>query len=162
MLGEFEHIFYTGSIDGFYRCDLGRLRYRTVFWDRLDATGDFQGNAVINYPDEDVPHTRIHEHKHFAPWESHERTVAFREFSRETMAGDDPYYPLRLARDTALFSTYARRAREERNVSFLGRLATYRYLDMHHVIGEALDLAAVWLRARADRVQLPVFPPGVE
>ena len=104
---------------------------------------------------------RIHEHKHFAPWESHERTLAFIERSRATLPGDDPYYPLRLAADRALFRAYALRGTEFPGHSFLGRLATYRYLDMHHVIGEALDFAAAWLEARRENAALPVFPAGV-
>ncbi len=112
MCAEFAHVFYTGPIDGFFGYELGRLRYRTVSWERLEGDGDFQGNAIINYPELDVPHTRIHEPKHFAPWEQHARTVALVESSRATAAGDDPYYPLRLDSDLALFQQYARRARE--------------------------------------------------
>lgn len=159
--GEFEHVFFTGPLDGFFGYDVGRLRYRTVSWEKHEMPGDYQGTAQMNYPGMEVPHTRICEHKHFAPWETHERTAAFVEFSRETRPGDDPYYPLRLPEDVQLFQAYAQRAAEARGVSFLGRLATYRYLDMHHVIGEALDFAAAWLRARHEKTPLPVFPPGV-
>lgn len=136
------HLFYTGPLDAYFEFKFGRLGYRTVNFERHDATGDFQGNAVINYPDVAVPYTRIHEHKHFAPWETHEQTIYFKEFSKETEPDDVPYYPKRLAVDVDLFEKYARLAESEKSVSFLGRLATYRYLNMDQVIGESLDFAA--------------------
>jgi len=150
MRAEFDHLFFTGPIDAFYGHSLGRLGYRTVFWDRQNGAGDLQGNAVINYPDLSVPHTRIHEHKHFAPWETHEKSMVFREFSKATVDGDIPYYPLRLAPDMALLLRYAAMARLDERISFLGRLATYRYLDMHHVIAEAMEFAARFLACGAD------------
>jgi UDP-galactopyranose mutase len=101
---------------------------------------------VINYTELEVPYTRVHEHKHFAPWEAHERTVAFREYSKETAAGDVPYYPIRKAADRELLRQYYDLARKEERVSFLGRLGTYRYLDMDDVIAEALDFSKRWLR----------------
>lgn len=157
---EYAHLFYTGPLDGYFGCRLGCLGYRTVTFERIDAEGDYQGNAVINYTSSAVPWTRIHEHKHFAPWESLEKTVAFREFSRETQPGDEPYYPKRLEADKRLLSAYRDLAAGEKNVTFLGRLATYRYMDMETVIGEALDYAEKWLdpRKAAFRTPLPVFP----
>lgn len=143
---EFAHTFYTGPIDAYFGCQLGRLSYRTVTFERIDADGDYQGNAVVNYPEQSVPFTRVHEHKHFTPWETHDRTVAFREFSQATTPEDVPYYPVRREDDMALLRRYYDRAREERDVTFLGRLATYRYLDMDDVIHEALDLAEAFLR----------------
>ena len=74
---ECDHLFYTGPLDSFFGFKFGRLGYRTVTFERIDSLGDFQGNAVVNYPDVKIPFTRIHEHKHFAPWEKHEATVAF-------------------------------------------------------------------------------------
>lgn len=160
MEGEFTHVFFTGPLDAFFGCDAGRLRYRTVFWEKIEAEGDYQGTAQMNYPSLDVPQTRICEHKHFAPWETHARTTASVEFSKATGAADDPFYPLRLPPDVELFETYAARAATLRGFSFLGRLATYRYMDMHQVIAEALDFAKAWLRARAAAEVLPVFPPA--
>jgi UDP-galactopyranose mutase len=133
----FDHLFFTGSIDAYFGHCEGRLGYRTVYWDRQVADGDFQGNAVINYPGAEVPHTRVHEHKHFAPWESHSRTVVFTEFSKETQPADTPFYPKRLAADLATLSRYHQLAQQQPHVTFLGRLATYRYLDMNRVIEEA-------------------------
>ncbi len=138
---DFDHVFWSGSIDGFFKFKLGRLSYRTLKFERLVENGDFQGNPVINYCEENVPFTRIAEHKHFAPWENHEKTVFFKEYSRECKEGDIPYYPLRLNGDKNLLEQYIGLAEKESNVTFIGRLGTYRYLDMHVVIAESLDLA---------------------
>jgi len=159
MADGFDHVFYSGPIDAFFGHSLGRLRYRTVTFDRIDADGDFQGNAVINYTEESVPYTRIHEHKHFAPWENHDRTVAFREFSKATAPGDIPYYPLRLASDLELFGNYSELAKEKQNVSFIGRLGTYRYLDMDQVIGEALDFSLLFIGQTTAHLAPPIFSP---
>ncbi|EPG75802.1 UDP-galactopyranose mutase [Leptospira fainei serovar Hurstbridge str. BUT 6] len=137
----FDHIFYTGPIDEYFSFRHGRLGYRTVTFERNEGEGDFQGNAVLNYCDVDVPWTRIHEHKHFAPWEVHQRTVWFKEFSKETSPSDIPYYPKRLNEDMEKFAKYEAEAVQQKNVTFLGRLATYRYMDMHHVIKEARAIA---------------------
>lgn len=159
-------LIYTGPIDAFFDYREGRLGYRTVTFERI-RTGahDYQGNAVVNYTDRSVPWTRIHEHKHFAPWEAHERTVAFREFSKETEAADVPYYPKRLAPDMSILQRYRDlagaspvHANVGAPVSFLGRLATYRYMDMETVIGEALEFSDVALERLALRSPLPVFP----
>ncbi len=139
--GQSRHVFYTGPLDRYFEYQLGALGYRTVVFERGDAQGDHQGNAVINYTDQAVPFTRIHEHKHFAPWEHHERTVFFREFSKETEPGDTPYYPKRLEADLVRLEKYRGLACEKRNVSFIGRLGTYRYLNMDQAIGESLDFA---------------------
>lgn len=156
----FTHVFYTGALDEYFAYQLGRLGYRTVTFERIEADGDYQGNAVINYTSTAVPWTRIHEHKHFAPWEKFERTVAFREFAQETKPGDTPYYPKRLEADKRLLLEYRGLAKSERGVTFLGRLATYRYMDMEAVIGEALDYAERFLDEleRDPGARLPVFP----
>ncbi len=155
---SYDHIFYTGPIDGFYNYKYGRLGYRTVTFEKHISDGDHQGNAVINYCDDTVPYTRVHEHKHFAPWEKHDQTVYFKEFSKETESSDIPYYPKRLAADKELLLQYRNEAEQQQQVSFLGRLATYRYMDMHHVIGEALDFAKVFKAALEANTASPVFP----
>ncbi len=152
------HLFFTGSLDAFFGCRLGRLGYRTVTFERHEQEGDYQGNAQVNYPGMDVPWTRITEHKHFTPWENHARTVYFKEFSKETGPCDTPYYPKRLAADMPLLARYRELARQQRGVSFLGRLGTYRYMDMAPTIGEALDFADRFLPAWASGADLPVFP----
>lgn len=155
----FDHVFYSGPIDAYYGFSLGRLRYRTVTFEKVSAEGDYQGAAVINYTDINVPYTRVHEHKHFTPWETHERTVAFREYSKETEPQDVPYYPLRLTEDTTLLEAYEDLARQETKVSFIGRLGTYRYLDMDQVIGEALDFSGLALQSLTDQKAIPAFGP---
>jgi UDP-galactopyranose mutase len=155
MAGDYARVFYSGPIDAWFGNAEGSLGYRTLDFAAERHAGDFQGNAVINYCDPDVPWTRIAEHKHFAPWESHEATVIFRESSRYCESGDTPYYPIRLAKEKGQLARYIALAREEKNVSFVGRLGTYRYLDMHVTIAEALDWADRW---RADGVtELPAF-----
>ncbi len=156
---EFDHVFYTGPIDTYFGHRLGRLGYRTVQFERMEEAGDLQGCAQINYPSFKVPFTRVSEHKHFAPWEDHARTVAFKEFSKQTEAGDEPYYPIRRAEDKTLLESYYELARQESKVSFLGRLGTYRYLDMDEVIGEALLFSEAFLRALAEQTPtgLPRF-----
>jgi UDP-galactopyranose mutase len=143
---EFIHVFYTGPIDAYFGYHLGRLKYRTVTFERIDGVDDLLGNAVMNHPELSVPFTRVHEHKHFTPWEKHDKTVAFQEYSKATEPQDTPYYPVRHSDDKLLLEKYYDLARQEANVSYLGRLATYRYLDMDDVIHEALDFAAAFLR----------------
>ncbi len=142
-----RHLFYTGPLDAYFGFRFGRLGYRTVEFQRIDGRGDFQGCAVINYPEMDVAYTRVHEHKHFAPWEQHESTVCFREFSKETTRADVPYYPKRLAADIDLLAKYVGLAQLENTTSFLGRLGTYRYLNMDQVIGESLDFSKRFLNS---------------
>ena len=164
QLSTYSHVFYTGPIDAFFGHSLGRLSYRTVTFERIETTGDYQGNAVINYPDMSVPYTRIHEHKHFTPWETHEKTVAFKEFSKETEPPDVPYYPRRLAEDKALLLEYRALAESlptagfPTPVSFLGRLATYRYMDMERVIAEALEFADHFTSTLHKNLPRTVFP----
>lgn len=158
MANDFDHVIFTGPLDQFYAFRFGRLGYRTVFWETKQAAGDYQGNAVINYPDMAQPHTRVLEHKHFAPWEKHDETIVWTEFSKETGEADVPYYPKRLAPDKVLLAKYLKLAQKETRVSFLGRLATYRYLDMHQVIAEALDFAPRLAEALRDGGPRPVFP----
>lgn len=142
---NYEHIFYTGPLDGFYNYRLGRLGYRTLDFKRYIDNGDYQGCAVMNYGEESVPFTRIVEHKHFTPWENHEKTVYFKEFSRLCSENDIPYYPIRLLDEQNILKQYVSLAQQETKVTFVGRLATYRYLDMDVTIREALDVTRKFL-----------------
>lgn len=146
--GAHDHVFWSGPLDGFFRHRLGRLGYRTLDFDLSRHDGDWQGCAVMNYGDADVPFTRISEHKHFAPWERHDRTVIAHEYSRACGPDDTPYYPIRLVAEQKLLSEYTSLAEAEENVTFVGRLGTYRYLDMDVTLREALDVARSWLKAR--------------
>lgn len=156
---NFDYIFYTGAIDAYYKFELGRLGYRTVSFEKDYYEGDYQGCSQVNYCELSIPYTRIHEHKHFTPWETHDQTVFFKEYSKETEANDIPYYPKRLSDDKHLLLKYRDLVSQETKVSFLGRLATYRYMDMHHVIGEALDLSKKFILTPFDEWQsCPRFP----
>jgi len=152
-----DHCFWTGCIDDYFAYEHGALGYRTLDFQVERYEGDFQGCPVMNYCDEDIPYTRTTEFKHFAPWDAHEDTLVYREFSRAHTPGDIPYYPIRLADEVDQLSEYVELARGETKVSFLGRLGTYRYLDMDVSIKEARDAAAQFLEARGAGQQAPVF-----
>lgn len=154
---QYSHVFYTGPIDAFFNYEFGRLGYRTVVFEKGYANGDFQGTIQMNYCDMDVPQTRITEHKHFTPWEQHDKTIYFTEYSKETSKDDVPFYPKRLTADISLLKKYRAKAEEQQQVSFLGRLATYRYMDMHHVIGEALEFANKFIEQANAYLPAPIF-----
>ena len=156
-LAAFDHALWTGPIDAYFGHAHGRLGYRTLDFVPEVADGDFQGCPVVNYCDADVPWTRITEHKHFAPWETHARTIVYREYSRECGPDDVPYYPIRLVREKAQLGEYVRLARAERGVTFLGRLGTYRYLDMDATIHEALGLVDALIAAIGEGRPMPAF-----
>lgn len=139
MASSYAHVVFTGALDEYFNKAHGSLGYRTVYWTREEANGDLQGNAVINYCEEADPHTRTHEHKHFTPWEEHNQTLVFTEFSKETEAADIPYYPKRLDADMAKLRRYEQLAQNEQHTTFLGRLGTYRYLNMDAIILQALE-----------------------
>ena len=152
-----DHVFWSGALDGYFDYKLGRLGYRTLDFEKFTDHGDYQGCAVMNYGDREVPFTRITEHKHFSPWESHEGTVCYREYSREAGPDDIPYYPIRLVEEKALLESYIALAEAAQGVTFVGRLGTYRYLDMDATIREALDTAEVFLSAVASNEPAPAF-----
>ncbi len=137
---QFDHVFWSGPLDAWFDFAFGRLGYRTLDFETIRAQGDYQGNAVINYADESVAYTRITEHKHFAPWEDHAQTICYKEFSRFCEAQDTPYYPIRLVKDQALLQQYVAKAQQESAVTFIGRLGTYRYMDMDVTIKESLQM----------------------
>lgn len=145
MIDEYQHVFYSGPIDAFFDYELGRLGYRTLDFVMEKADGDFQGCAVMNYGDESVPYTRISEHKHFTPWEKHDQTLYFKEFSRLCTQNDIPYYPIRQTQEQEMLKQYVSKANNETKVTFVGRLGTYRYLDMDVTIKEALEVADLFL-----------------
>ena len=154
---QYDHVFYSGPLDGWYDCDIGRLGYRTLDFERFSHQGDYQGCAVMNYGEVEVPWTRITEHKHFSPWEAHEGSVLYREFSRLCGPDDIPYYPIRLMEEQELLKQYVSRADAETGVTFVGRLATYRYLDMDVTIREALNTARAFVENTGKGVAMPAF-----
>ena len=153
----FDHIFFSGALDEWYRYKYGSLAYRTLDFEKIIYKGDYQGCAVMNYCDETVPWTRITEHKHFMPWEDHENTICFREFSRNHEKNDIPYYPIRLLSDQAMLKRYIKLGKQEKNVTFIGRLGTYRYLDMDVAIIEAMRVADLFLDCQKHGAQMPAF-----
>lgn len=141
-----DKVIYTGEIDRYYNYCFGHLQYRTVSFETetLDNP-NYQGNAVVNYTSADVPYTRIIEHKHFEALLQNEvyanpNTVISREYSKEWKPGDEPYYPVNDERNSKLYSQYKDQADKEKDVIFCGRLAEYRYYDMHQVIAQTLNL----------------------
>jgi UDP-galactopyranose mutase len=139
-------VVYTGPLDRYFDYADGRLGWRTLDFEvEVVPIGDFQGTAVMNYNDLDVPYTRIHEFRHFHPERDYptDKTVIMREFSRFASDDDEPYYPINTEADRALLAAYRDRARAETaaaKVLFGGRLGTYQYLDMHMAIASALNM----------------------
>lgn len=137
---------YTGPIDEFFDYTLGHLEYRTVSFETevLDCP-NWQGNAVVNYTDRDVPYTRIIEHKHFL-YGNQPKTVISREYPAPWKPGMEPYYPVNDEKNQALYQSYCALAQKQPDIIFGGRLGRYRYYDMDKVIRMALDTAACEIR----------------
>lgn len=140
-----EKIVFTGKIDEFYNYQLGKLEYRTVkFEEEIHNCSNYQGNAVINYTEKEVPYTRIIEHKHFemfgAEIDNCPKTVISKEYSTEWKDGMEPYYPVNDEKNNALYEKYKELAQKEKNVIFGGRLAEYKYYDMAPIVELALNM----------------------
>ena len=134
-----EKIIFTGMIDEYFGYRLGALEYRSVRFETETLDCDnYQGNAVVNYTDGEVPYTRVIEHKHFE-FGKQEKTVISREYSSEWAVGMEPYYPVNDEKNNALYEQYKKLADEEENVIFGGRLGNYKYYDMDKVIAAALE-----------------------
>lgn len=139
-----DKVVFTGAIDEYYGYRFGKLEYRTVRFETetLDMP-NYQGNAVVNYTEREVPYTRVIEHKHFemfgAEVEKCPKTVISREYSSEWTEGSEPYYPVNDDKNNALYLKYKELADKEKNVIFGGRLAEYKYYDMHHIVEKALN-----------------------
>lgn len=140
-----DKIVFTGQIDEFFDFRFGHLDFRTVFYEQVIMdTPNYQGNAVINYTEREVPYTRIIEHKHFemfgpAVYEC-PKTVISREYSTEWKLGMEPFYPLNDTKNNELYLKYKDLASNEKNVIFGGRLAEYKYYDMAPVIEKVMEL----------------------
>ncbi|RYD91120.1 MAG: UDP-galactopyranose mutase, partial [Sphingobacteriales bacterium] len=137
-----ETIVYTGPLDAFYDYAAGTLEYRSLRFEhqRLEMA-NFQGNAVVNYSDADVPFTRIIEHKHFE-FGTQPHTVITHEYPEQWTTGKECYYPINDPHNTQVFKEYEKKSREETNIIFGGRLAEYRYYDMHQVVAAAMTKAS--------------------
>lgn len=146
-----DTIIYTGAIDEYYDYCFGKLKYRTVHFEtQILETPNFQGNAVINYTDYQVPYTRIIEHKHFEMFGTEvyqcPKTIISKEYSIEWQEGMEPYYPINDEDNTKLYEKYKKLAKKNKNIIFGGRLAEYKYYDMAPVIEKALNIADITLR----------------
>ena len=136
-------VVYTGPVDRYFDYAEGELGWRTIdLEEEVLPIEDFQGCAVMNYPDPDVRFTRIHEFRHFHPERDYTRdaTVIMREYSRFAGRDDEPYYPVNTAEDRAKVLRYRERVKAERQILFGGRLGSYKYFDMHMAIGSALSM----------------------
>lgn len=138
-----DRIIYTGEIDRYFNYQYGHLQYRTVTFETelLEGVENYQGNAVVNYTDAETPYTRIIEHKHFE-YGTQPDTVISKEYSKEWQPGDEPYYPVNDTRNMELYARYKALADMQKNVIFGGRLAEYKYYDMHKVIERAMEVVA--------------------
>ena len=139
---SYHKLLYTGMIDEYFDYRLGALEYRSLRFETKELPGEenFQGNAVVNYTEREIPYTRIIEHKHFA-FGTQSGTVITKEYPAEWKKGDEPYYPVNNEKNNALYEAYRELAEKEENVLFGGRLGQYRYYDMDKTIAEALKMA---------------------
>lgn len=139
---SYDKVLYTGMIDEYFDHCLGNLEYRSLRFEKEDMpeVDNYQGNAVINYTEREIPYTRIIEHKHFEFGQG-EGTVITREYPAAWKPGQEPYYPINDEQNNKLFAGYQELAAKERNVLFGGRLGQYRYYDMDKVVEAALDMA---------------------
>jgi UDP-galactopyranose mutase len=136
-----DKVVFTGKIDEYFEYKFGKLNYRSLkFETEILATDNYQGNAIINYTDSETPYTRIVEHKHFE-FGTQKKTVITREYPQEWVEGKEPYYPVNDSVNNELYDKYKNLAKNEEHVIFGGRLAEYKYYDMHQVIASALKKA---------------------
>ena len=134
-----EKIVFTGMIDEFYNYELGTLEYRSLkFEHEVLECENYQGVAVVNYTEREIPYTRVIEHKHFE-YGTGDKTVITKEYPADWKRGDEPYYPVNNDKNNELFERYKELASKEKNVIFGGRLGNYKYYDMHQVIEAALE-----------------------
>lgn len=135
-----EKIVYTGPIDAYYDYCYGELEYRSVSFETevLDVE-NYQGNAVVNYTEYEIPYTRIIEHKHFE-FGTQSKTVISKEYPSSWKRGDEPYYPINDEKNNHLYQKYVLLGKENKKIIFGGRLGLYKYMDMHHVVTAALNM----------------------
>lgn len=138
----YDKLLYTGMIDEYFAYQLGALEYRSLCFETRELPGEenYQGNAVVNYTEREIPYTRIIEHKHFEFGEQPD-TVITKEYPAEWKKGDEPYYPVNNEKNDRLYEAYRRLAEQEKNVLFGGRLGQYRYYDMDKTVAAALEMA---------------------
>lgn len=143
LTAQADKIVFTGMIDEYFNYCYGELEYRSLRFETEEMdVENYQGNAVVNYTEYEVPYTRVIEHKHFEfgcqNGDVNPKTVITREYPATWKKGDEPYYPMNDEKNNALYAKYKELAEKENNVIFGGRLGMYKYFDMHHVVAEAL------------------------
>lgn len=146
---HYNTMVFTGPIDYYFEHCYGKLPYRTLRFEEI-RDKEIQGNAVINYTDMSQPFTRIIEHKYFQPGKKYESSIGFKEFSEAADSSRDPYYPVRNEASDKVFAQYDKLAAGEQDVLFIGRLAEFKYYDMHQVIGAALAAFRRWAGKEED------------
>ena len=145
LMKKAEKIVFTGMIDQFFEYRYGVLEYRSLkFENEMHETDNYQGNAVVNYCEREIPYTRIIEHKHFE-FGKQPKTVITKEYPKEWKEGDEPYYPVNDEKNNEIFRKYKKLAENEKNVIFGGRLADYKYYDMCNIIEKVLETVKVEL-----------------
>ena len=142
---KYDHLVFCGSLDNYFNYEYGDLAYRTVRFEEI-RDKEIQGNAVINYTDNSVEFTRIHEHKWFTPNKSFNNSIGFKEYSSSTTSRKEPFYPVQNEQTNNLFAKYKQLAKNELNVTFIGRLAEYKYYDMHQVIASSISKFKKWVK----------------
>lgn len=147
----YRKVVYTGMLDEYFDYRLGHLEYRSLRFEteQLPDCSNYQGNAVVNYTEREVPYTRVIEHKHFE-FGTQPGTVITREYPAEWQEGDEPYYPVNDERNTVLLKKYQELAQERKHIIFGGRLGQYRYYDMDKVIEAALDAVTLYSAGRSE------------
>ena len=140
---SYAHVIFTGAVDNLYDFVFGDLPYRTIRFEKFYTENDLLGCAVMSHPDKEIPFTRITEHKYFTPWEKdiQNGSVLYKEFSQKGCRGDIPYYPVRNANGDPIWDKYLKLCQKEKNITFAGRLAIFKYMDMDVCIKEALKVA---------------------
>ena len=145
LMKKAEKIVFTGMIDQFFEYRYGVLEYRSLkFENEMHETGNYQGNAVVNYCEKEIPYTRIIEHKHFE-FGKQAKTVITKEYPKEWKEGYEPYYPVNDEKNNEIFRKYKELAENEKNIIFGGRLADYKYYDMWNIIEKVLETVKVEL-----------------
>ena len=140
LVKEAKTIIFSGRIDQYYNYCFGQLEYRSLrFKNEVLETDNYQGNAVVNYTEREVPYTRIIEHKHFE-FGTQAKTVITKEYPQSWKSGLEPYYPVNTERNNSLYQKYRELSLKETNVYFGGRLGSYQYYDMDRVVEAALSL----------------------
>lgn len=156
---RFDHTFYSGGMDRYFGYRLGQLGYRTLRFEEIRGDGDILGCPVMNFPDNSIPWTRMTEHRHLSPWRPTRSaaSIVWREFPGPAGIGEVLYYPLRLAGDERLLQAYVDLAQSCGDVTFIGRLGCYAYIDMDVAVRRAIDTAAIAVEAFRSGRRPPVF-----